>query len=124
MATTALSATKSATGPIRVVCAVLAGIVLIDAAVVQAPYLAVLALPYLIAALFFTRGRRLPTAVMLAWALLYVAVGANFAIATGFDAGWGDLLFAYPGTLAAVVLTGLLARHLFGARPPGHVIGS
>lgn len=117
MASTAFTATNSSTKPIRTICAVLAAIVLIDAAVVQAPGLALLALPYLIGALTFTRGRRVSTVVLLVWALFYVAIGVNFIVATGFDAGWGDLLFAYPGTVAAVVLTGLLVRHLFGARP-------
>lgn len=33
---------------------------------------------------------------------LYVVLGVNYAVANGFDAEWGDLLFAYGGTPVAL----------------------
>lgn len=38
--------------------------------------------------------------------------GVNYAVANGFDAGWGDLLFAYAGTPVALALGTLAAMRL------------
>jgi hypothetical protein len=100
----------------RVLCGVLAIVVLVDALWVRAPGLALLALPYAIGAVGMRRGRVVPTVVIALFAALYVFVGANFAIASGFDAPGGDLVFAYLGTpVAALLLIVAIRRVLSGA---------
>ena len=93
---------------LRVLCAAVGAIVVIDALAVQAPGLALLAVPFLAAALALRQGGRAASAVLVIVSALYVVAGVNYAIANGFDAGWGDLLFAYAGTPIAL-LAGLLA---------------
>lgn len=94
----------------RTLAAAVAGIVFVDALSVGAPGLALLGVPFLLAALRFRRATRWGSALVVAWCALYVIVGVNYAIGNGFDAGWGDLLFAYPGTVVAAVLGVVAAR--------------
>ena len=93
---------------LRALCAGLGVIVIIDALSVQAPGLALLGLPFLLAGAALREGGRLPMAALALVSGLFVAIGVMFAVSNGFDAGWGDLLFAYAGTPVAVAI-GLLA---------------
>lgn len=94
----------------RFAAAGVAAVVLIDVAVVRAPFLAMLAVPYVVGAVTY-RGKRLVSSIVFAlFAILYVVIGANFIAANGIDAGWGDLLFAYFGSLLALVLLVALVR--------------
>lgn len=106
---------KSSIGEVRILCGALAAIVLVDAASVRAPGLALLAVPFLVGALSYRRGSGVATAVLALFAALYVLLGVAYAAGAGFDAGWGDLLFAYGGTpIAAVIVVltgGRLLRH-------------
>ena len=43
---------------------------------------------------------------------LYVVLGVNYAVANGFDAEWGDLLFAYGGTPVALAAGALAVLRL------------
>lgn len=103
---------KSAITEMRVLCGVLAAIVVIDAASVRAPFLAMLALPFLAGAVAYRHGSGPATVALALFAALYVAVGAAYAAGTGLDAGWGDLLFAYAGTPVAAFLGVLAVRTL------------
>lgn len=93
---------------IRTLCGVIAAIVVVDAISVGAPGLALLAVPFIVGAVGLRRGSTLPMTGLLALSALYVLLGVNYAVANGFHAGWGDLLFAYAGTPAAAAL-GILA---------------
>ena len=96
--------------PLRWLCAMTGAIVVIDALAVRAPGLALLALPFLVAAAAMRRGSTIPMVGLTAASVLFVVVGVNFALSNGFDAGWGDLLFTYAGTPAALgvgILAGL-----------------
>ena len=93
---------------LRALCAAVGSIVIVDALAVQAPGLALLAVPFLIPAAALRQAGRVSSAALAVLASLFVAIGVSFAVANGFDAGWGDLLFAYVGTPLALA-TGLLA---------------
>ncbi|MFP5328313.1 MAG: hypothetical protein ACLGHT_12620 [Acidimicrobiia bacterium] len=102
----------------RVAAAGIAAVVLIDVAVVRAPFLAILAVPYAIGAVTY-RGRRTVSSIIFGlFAILFLVISGNFIVATGFDAGWGDLLFAYGGSVLALVLLVALARIVFAGRRP------
>ena len=96
----------------RGLAALLAAVVIIDTIVVQAPGLGLLAVPFVVAAIAYKKRRLVPTVLLLLWTLLFVVIGVAFIAATGFDAGWGDLLFAYVGTPAAIALAFVLGRQL------------
>ena len=96
----------------RVLAGLVAAVVIIDTITVRAPGLGLLAVPFVVAAFFFTRRRLIPTVLLLLWSLLFVLIGVAFVASNGFDAGWGDLLFAYVGTPAAALLTFVLVRQL------------
>ena len=83
-------------------------IVVVDAIAVGAPGLALLAVPFLIAAAALRRESTVPMVGLALVCALFVLIGVNYAVANGFDAGWGDLLFAYGGTPVALA-TGALA---------------
>lgn len=100
----------------RTLSALIAAIVIVDTIVVQAPGLGLLAVPFVVAALAFRRRRVIPTVLLLLWATFFVFIGVAFAASNGFDAGWGDLLFAYVGTPASAALLVILARQLAGRR--------
>jgi hypothetical protein len=93
---------------LRALCAAVGAIVIVDALAVQAPGLALLAVPFLIATVALRQAGRAWSAVLAVLSALFVAIGVNFAVANGFDAEWGDLLFAYVGTPLALA-AGLLA---------------
>jgi protein-S-isoprenylcysteine O-methyltransferase Ste14 len=96
---------------IRGLSAGVAVIVIIDAMVVGAPGLALLAVPFVAAAVMFRDGHWPATIAMLVWSLFYVAIGVAYALNNGFDAEWADLLFAYAGTALAAALAWTLVRH-------------
>lgn len=113
---TTLSSSPAASLPsavplMRIGSAVMVGIVVLDVIDVRAPFLAVLAVPFLIAAVGLRRGS-LPAVIALAlWSALHVVLGVSYALAHKFDAGWGDLLFTYAGTPVAAALIALVVRH-------------
>jgi len=96
----------------RVLAGLLAVVVIVDTIAVRAPGLGLLAVPFLVATFAFTRRRLIPTVLLILWSLFFVLIGAAFAASNGFDAGWGDLLFAYVGTPAAALLAFVLVRQL------------
>ncbi|MDQ3757299.1 MAG: hypothetical protein M3394_05585 [Actinomycetota bacterium] len=96
-------------GQVRTLCAALAAIVVFDAAWVQAPGLAMMAVPFLVAALRVRRGTTVGMAVLMVFAVLYAVVGVNYAIANGISVNPGDFAFAYVGTPVAVALAVLTA---------------
>lgn len=93
---------------LRALCAAVGSIVIVDALAVQAPGLALLAVPFVIAAVALRQPGRASSAALAVLSALFVAIGVNFAVSNGFDAGWGDLLFAYVGTPLALA-AGLVA---------------
>ena len=96
---------------VRMLCAALAAVVVIDAVSVGAPGLGLLAVPFVLGAVLFRHGSMAATVALSMSALLYAVLGVNYAIGAGFDAPWGDLLFAYAGTPLAVAIFGLTVRH-------------
>ena len=97
---------------VRILCAGVAAIVLIDAASVGAPFLAILAVPFLVAAIGLRKGHLVSLVLVLLWSLLYVALAVNYALGAGFDAPPGDLLFAYVGGVLAAAIAIITASHL------------
>lgn len=100
---------------LRALCAAVGAIVIVDALAVQAPGLALLAVLFLIAAAALRQAGRATSAALAILSALFVAIGVSVAVANGFDAGWGDLLFAYVGTplaLATVLLAAIRLRQL------------
>lgn len=87
---------------LRGLCAAIAAIVIVDAISVGAPGLALLAVPFLIGAAALRRESSVPMVALAVVCALYVVLGVNYAVANGFDAEWGDLLFAYGGTPVAL----------------------
>ena len=100
----------------RALAALIAAIVIVDTIAVRAPGLGLLAVPFVVAAVSFPRRRVFLAALLLLWSLLFVAIGVAFVAANGFDAGWGDLLFAYVGTPASLALAVVLVRQLADRR--------
>lgn len=101
---------------LRGLCAAIAAIVVVDAIAVGAPGLALLAVPFLIGAAALRRESTVPMVALAVVSALYVVLGVNYAVANGFDAEWGDLLFAYGGTpvalaAAALAVVRLVQRH-------------
>ena len=91
--------------PVRALSAAIASIVVVDAIVVGAPFLAIVAVPFVVGAVALRHDGGLAEGALAAWSVLYVVVGVNYAVANGFDAPWADLLFAYVGTpLAAAIV--------------------
>lgn len=115
-------ATVAGFGVVRGIAAALAAIVVVDAVSVGAPGLALLAVPFAIAAWRFRAGTWWGTTLLGLWSALYVLIGANYAIANGVDAGWGDLLFAYVGTPLALALLVLTVRAGLGSRSHRHAM--
>ncbi len=89
-------------------------LVVVSAAAVQAPGLAVLAVPFVVGAAAPPHRRSTTVALWLA-AMLFAGIGVAFVAATGFEAGWSDLLFAFAGTPLAAALSVVLGRRLFRA---------
>jgi hypothetical protein len=104
---------------LRFLSVLVGAIVIIDALAVQAPGLGLLAVPFL-AGGALRHERTLPLAVLAAFGVLYVVVGVGWIVANGSDLGdanWGDLLFAFVGTPAALgvaVLAGSRLLHHTG----------
>jgi hypothetical protein len=96
---------------IRSLCAALAAVVVVDAISVGAPGLGLLAVPYIAGAVFFREGKTVGTIALGLFAALFAVLGVNYAASNGFDAGWGDLLFAYVGTAIAVAIIGFDVHH-------------
>jgi hypothetical protein len=105
---------------IRALCGALAVIVIVDAVSVGAPGLALLAVPFVIGAYRFRRGNVLGTLAIGTFALLFAVLGINYAVSNGFDAGWGDLLFAYLGTPIALAIAGFDVHHRLHAMHEAH----
>jgi uncharacterized membrane protein YccC len=97
---------------LRALCAAVGAIVVVDALAVQAPGLALLAVPFLIGAAALRQAERASSAAIAVLSALFVVVGVNLVVSNGFDAGWGDLLFAYLGTPLALA-AGLTAAVRF-----------
>lgn len=105
MTATALSTQRISRATMgRLLCAALALVVILDVIDVKAPGLGLLCIPFLIGAWRLRGATVWGTTLLLLFALLYVVVGVNFIAANGFDAGWGDLVFAYAGTPLAAAL--------------------
>lgn len=104
-------------GQVRTLCAALAAIVVFDAAWVRAPGLALFAVPFVVGALRVRRGTTIGMAVLMVFAVLYVVVGVNYAVANGISVNPGDFVFAYVGTPIAVALAVLAALSM--KRPVG-----
>jgi hypothetical protein len=105
---------------IRALCGALAVITIVDALSVGAPGLAVIAVPFVIGAFRFRRGNVPGTLALGACALLFAVLGINYAVGNGFDAGWGDLLFAYLGTPIALAIVGFDVHHRMHAMHEAH----
>ncbi len=101
---------------LRGLCAAIAAIVIVDAISVGAPGLALLAVPFLIGAAALRRGSTVPMVALAVLSALYVVLGVNYAVANGFDAEWGDLLFAYGGTPIALAACALAVMRLVQRR--------
>lgn len=97
---------------VRLLCAGVAAIVLVDAAIVRAPYLTLLAVPFIVAAVGLRKAHLVTLVALFAWSALYVVVGVNFAIANGFDAPAGDLVFTYAGTPMAAAVAVITASRM------------
>jgi hypothetical protein len=91
---------------IRALCAVLAAVIVIDAISVGAGGLAIVAVPFIAGAVFFRQGRMPATVLLALCGAAFAVIGINYAVGNGFDAGWGDLLFAYLGTPVALAIIG------------------
>jgi hypothetical protein len=97
---------------LRGLCAAIAAIVIVDAISVGAPGLALLAIPFLLGAAALRRESVVPMVALALLSALCVVLGVNYAVANGFDAEWGDLLFAYGGTPIALAAGALAAVRL------------
>ena len=97
---------------VRVLCAAVAAIVVLDAASVGAPFLAFLAVPFLVAAIGLRKAHLVTLVLVGAWSLFYVVLAVNYAIANRFDAPVGDLFFAYVGGPLAAAIAWTTATHL------------
>jgi len=93
--------------PLRLVSGVAAAAIIVDAISVRAPGLGLLAVPFLVAALGLRVGRTVTCIGLTLWALLYVAIGVNYAVGSGFDAPWGDIIGVYVGAACAAAVAGL-----------------
>ncbi|MDQ1514608.1 MAG: hypothetical protein QOE80_438 [Actinomycetota bacterium] len=130
-----MSAIVASRGPVsaitrtRTLFAVLASIVVFDAAFLHAPFLAALAVPFAVATWRYRQGRAAATIGLALWCAIYVAIGASFAVSNGFHAPLetgsvgpreminpGDFAFVYLGTPIALWLTIRLGRRLVGRR--------
>jgi hypothetical protein len=89
---------------LRVLSALLAAIVVVDAALVGAPGLGLLAVPFAAAAIFFRGTHRVAVVALGLWAALFALIAINYALANGFDAPGGDLLFTYVGGPLSIAL--------------------
>lgn len=99
---------------IRALSAALAVIVLLDVVDVRAPFLAILAVPFVVAAIGLRRAGTPATIALLVWAAFFVVIGVNWLVADisgGFGAGWGDMLFGYVATPLAALLFATLVVH-------------
>jgi hypothetical protein len=117
MSQTSFAGSMSRVMMMRGLCGAIAAIVVVDAVSVGAPGLALLGVPFLIGAVWLRQARTMPSIGLAVWSLLYVVLGVSYAAGAGFDAGWGDLLFAYGGTPAAVLLMALIVQHLRSHAP-------
>jgi hypothetical protein len=112
MATVAHSITdRGTTGVVRVLSVGLAAIVIGDAIQVGAGFLGMVALPFIATAVLLRRGSLPASVAVILWNALFVFLGVNFAVANGFDAPGGDLLFAYVGSPMALANVVLMIRH-------------
>jgi hypothetical protein len=108
---------------IRVLSAALAMVVLLDVIDVRAPGLALLAVPFAVAAIGLRRAGGPATIALLLFSCLYVVVGVSWMVANiadGSGAGWGDMLFGYVGTPLAAVLGLMLVLHVVHLRGTGN----
>jgi hypothetical protein len=97
---------------LRVLCAGVAAIVVLDAAIVRAPFLTFLAVPFVVAAVGIRKAHLATLLAVLAWSALYVVLAVNYAIGSGFDAPWSDLVFAYAGAPLAAAIAWTAASRL------------
>lgn len=94
---------------IRGLCTAIAAAILVDAFAARAPGLAILAVPFVIAAAALSDGGLGASIAMAVLSAFFVAIGIAFVAAVGFDAEWGDLVLAYLGIpLVAVLVFALL----------------
>lgn len=97
---------------VRLLSAGVAAIVLIDAAIVRAPYLAFLAVPFLVAAVGLRKAHLATIVALFLWSAFSVAIAVNYAIGNGFDAPAGDLVFAYVGGVMAAAIAASTASRI------------
>lgn len=111
----------------RALAAATAGCVLFDVIWLHVPFLAFLAVPFAIAAWRYRGAHRISTFALLAWCVLFIAIGVNYAVTNGFHdpaepgravkaINPGDFVSVYLGTPAAAWLAVCLAR--IGFRRP------
>jgi hypothetical protein len=97
---------------VRILCTVVAAIVVADAMSVGAPFLAFLAVPFLVAALGLRKGHLVTLVGVCLWSAFYVVLAVNYAVAHRFDAPVGDLVFAYVGGPVAAAIAVISASRL------------
>jgi hypothetical protein len=126
MSKPAATTTFNGTGRTRALCAGIAAVVVLDVVWVRAPFLIIVAVPFLVAAWRYRRGGLPATLGLVVAAALYVLIGVAYAVANGFheplDEGAtgprdlinpGDFAFVYVGTpLAAWLLVHLVGSLL------------
>lgn len=100
---------------VRALCGVIAAVVVVDALSVGAPGLALVAVPFVVAAMRFTHGTAMGSALVVVVSALYAVIGANYAVSNGLDGPLGDLLFAYVGTPLAVAAGAVALRQALAA---------
>jgi hypothetical protein len=106
----------------RGLAAAVASAVVFDAVWVRAPFLAVIAVPFVITAWRYREGRLSTRVAFGLWCALYVLIGVTFALSNGLHAptepnttqetiNAGDFVFVYLGTpIAAWLLVRLASR--------------
>ena len=87
MTTTTVGVNPVASNPIRLLAGGIALIVVVDALSVQAPGLALVALPFVLTAGLYRRGGRAASSAVALASCLYVVVGVNYALANGSTRG-------------------------------------
>jgi hypothetical protein len=100
----------------------IAAIVVFDAVWVRAPFLAFIAMPFVITAWRYREGRMATRIALGLWCALYVLIGVTFALSNGLHApaepnvpqetiSVGDFVFVYLGTpIAAWLLARVVGR--------------
>jgi hypothetical protein len=116
----------------------LGAIVVVDALWVRAPFLVMMAVPFIVAACFIRRAGRVSALALASWCAVYVAIGVSFALSNGLHAplesgstasreviSAGDFAFVYIGTpLAAWLAVHLVRSSLATRRASSQVVSA